>query len=122
MEAGENIYYYVKEVGDHSGYTVSYMNNGGIRSGEIVITNKVEEQPIVLPETGGTGTYWYTMGGVLLTAGAAFLIYKKSTCRKEAGEFGNKFSKLPKHGEPSIYAIPTHYSEGGHSPKNQKNG
>ena len=33
--------------------------------------------PIVLPETGGTGTYWYTMGGVLLTAGAAFLIYKK---------------------------------------------
>lgn len=77
LEADENIYYYVKEVGDHSGYTVSYMNNGGIHSGEIVITNKVEEQPIVLPETGGTGTYWYTMGGVLLTAWAAFLIYKK---------------------------------------------
>lgn len=77
LEAGENIYYYVKEVESHSGYTVSYMNNGGIHSGEIVITNKVEEQPIVLPETGGTGTYWYTMGGVLLTAGAAFLIYKK---------------------------------------------
>ena len=34
-------------------------------------------QSYVLPETGGTGTYWYTMGGVLLTAGAAFLIYKK---------------------------------------------
>ena len=77
LDAGEDIYYYVKEVGDHSGYTVSYMNNGGIHSGEIVITNKVEEQPIVLPETGGTGTYWYTMGGVLLIAGAAFLIYKK---------------------------------------------
>lgn len=77
LEAEDNIYYYVKEVGDHSGYTVSYMNNGGIHSGEIVITNKVEEQPIVLPETGGTGTYWYTMGGVLLIAGAAFLIYKK---------------------------------------------
>ena len=58
LEAGENIYYYVKEDGSHSGYTVSYMNNGGIHSGEIVITNKVEEQPIVLPETGGTGTYW----------------------------------------------------------------
>lgn len=53
------------------------MNNGGIQSGEIVITNRMEEKPIVLPETGGTGTYWYTMGGVLLTAGAAFLIYKK---------------------------------------------
>ena len=77
LDAGEDIYYYVKEVGDHSGYTVSYMNNGGIQSGEIVITNRMEEKPIVLPETGGTGTYWYTMGGVLLTAGAAFLIYKK---------------------------------------------
>ena len=43
----------------------------------MVITNKADKKPIVLPETGGTGTYWYTMGGVLLTAGAAFLIYKK---------------------------------------------
>lgn len=34
-------------------------------------------QSYVLPETGGTGTYWYTMGGVLLIAGAAFLIYIK---------------------------------------------
>lgn len=40
------------------------------------IENEVA-QTITLPETGGTGTYWYTMGGVLLTAGAAFLIYKK---------------------------------------------
>lgn len=74
---GNPYYYYVEEVGTHSGYTVSYMNNGGIQSGEIVITNRMEEKPIVLPETGGTGTYWYTMGGVLLIAGAAFLIYKK---------------------------------------------
>lgn len=74
---GNKYYYYVKEVGSHSDYKVSYMNNGGIQSGEIVITNRMEEKPIVLPETGGTGTYWYTMGGVLLIAGAAFLIYKK---------------------------------------------
>ena len=40
------------------------------------IENEVTET-ITLPETGGTGTDWYTMGGVLLTAGAAFLIYKK---------------------------------------------
>ena len=40
------------------------------------IENEVTET-ITLPETGGTGTYWYTMGGVLLTAWAAFLIYKK---------------------------------------------
>lgn len=75
LEVGDDIYYYVKEVGTHSGYTVSYMNNGGIHSGEIVITNKMEEQPITLPETGGTGTYLYTLGGLLLIAGAAFLMY-----------------------------------------------
>ncbi len=75
LEVGDDIYYYVKEVGIHSGYTVSYMNNSGIHSGEIVITNKMEEQPVTLPETGGTGTYLYTLGGVLLIAGAALLMY-----------------------------------------------
>ena len=78
LDAGEGIYYYVKEVGDHSGYTVSYMNNGGIHSGEIVITNKMDEKPITLPETGGTGTYWYTLGGLLLIAGASLLMYRNS--------------------------------------------
>ena len=53
------------------------MNNDGIQSGEITIINKQNEEVITLPETGGTGTYWYTMGGVLLIAGAAFLIYIK---------------------------------------------
>ena len=71
-------YYIVKETVTISGYRTTYLNNGGIQTGIIYITNqKEEEQSITLPETGGTGTYWYTMGGVLLTAWAAFLIYKK---------------------------------------------
>lgn len=76
---GAPYYYSVEEVGVPTGYSVSYTNNNGIIVGgnEMVITNKADKKPIVLPETGGTGTYWYTMGGVLLTAGAAFLIYKK---------------------------------------------
>lgn len=71
-------YYIVKETVTIPGYRTTYLNNGGIKTGIIYITNqKEEEQSITLPETGGTGTYWYTMGGVLLIAGAAFLIYKK---------------------------------------------
>lgn len=71
-------YYIVKETVTIPGYRTTYLNNGGIQTGIIYITNqKEEEQSITLPETGGTGTYWYTMGGVLLIAGAAFLIYKK---------------------------------------------
>ena len=74
---GAPVYYTVKEDSNLGGYTVSYLNNDGIQYGEITIINKKNEETITLPETGGTGTYWYTMGGVLLTAGAAFLIYKK---------------------------------------------
>ena len=77
---GENVYYtyYIKELTQKEGVTVTYNNNNGITSGTITVTNKKPEpKEYVLPETGGTGTYWYTMGGVLLTAGAAFLIYKK---------------------------------------------
>lgn len=71
-------YYIVKETVTIPGYRTTYLNNGGIKTGIIYITNqKEEEQSITLPETGGTGNYWYTMGGVLLIAGAAFLIYKK---------------------------------------------
>lgn len=77
---GKNVYYtyYIKELTQKEGVNVTYNNNNGITSGTITVTNKKPEpKEYVLPETGGTGTYWYTMGGVLLTAGAAFLIYKK---------------------------------------------
>ena len=75
---GDTPYYYtVKETVTIPGYKTTYLNNSGIQTGIIYITNQKEDDKITLPETGGTGTYWYTMGGVLLTAGAAFLIYKK---------------------------------------------
>lgn len=76
----ETVYYtyYIKELTQKEGVTVTYNNNNGITSGTITVTNKKPEpKEYVLPETGGNGTYWYTMGGVLLIAGAAFLIYKK---------------------------------------------
>lgn len=77
-DKGARYYYIVEEKVTIPGYRTTYLNNGGIQTGIIYITNqKEEEQSITLPETGGTGTYWYTMGGVLLTAWAAFLIYKK---------------------------------------------
>ena len=70
-------YYTVEETVNIPGYKTTYLNNSGIQTGIIYITNQKEDDKITLPETGGTGTYWYTMGGVLLIAGAAFLIYKK---------------------------------------------
>ncbi len=35
-----------------------------------------------LPETGGSGTWMYTMGGLLMTAAAIFLLYKRKRYRK----------------------------------------
>ena len=29
-----------------------------------------------LPSTGGTGIYWYTIGGMLLMMGASLILYK----------------------------------------------
>lgn len=70
-------YYTVEETVNIPGYKTTYLNNSGIQTGIIYITNQKEDDKITLPETGGIGTYWYTMGGVLLIAWAAFLIYKK---------------------------------------------
>lgn len=77
---GEKVYYtyYIKELTSKEGVSVTYDNNNGITSGTITVTNKKPEPEggeYVLPETGGTGTYWYTLGGLLLIAGAALLMY-----------------------------------------------
>ena len=81
-ETGKISYYYTaEEVSKLPGYSVSYRNNGGIQFGEIYITNRKEhEEPsYTLPETGGFGTYWYTMAGLFLIAAATLLMYKKQT-------------------------------------------
>lgn len=72
-------YYYIEEV-PITNYDTSYENNGGIQTGTITVINKATETPeYELPETGGSGTALYTLGGLLLTAAAILLLYKKQT-------------------------------------------
>lgn len=40
-----------------------------------------------LPETGGTGTHWYTLGGLCLMAGALLLLYRTKTRGKGGKEY-----------------------------------
>lgn len=73
---GNPVYYTVQEVGNLSGYTVSYLNNNGIQTGEITITNKANEV-YVLPETGGSGILQYLSGGFLLMLVSILMYIKK---------------------------------------------
>lgn len=88
-DSNGNLYYYsIEENNVPSGYTVSYVNNNGIQvgAGEMVVVNKEDEkhEDYSLPETGGSGTNWYTFGGLLLMlASAASLMYKARLERKE---------------------------------------
>lgn len=68
-------YYTVEEVGKSSGWSVSYTNNNGIKTGEIIVTNKADGYK--LPETGGTGTGTYTKAGILLLFAGSMLLYWK---------------------------------------------
>lgn len=72
---GKPYFYTVEEVDVASGIQVTYVNNDGISSGEISITNKVASY--VLPETGGSGTKWYIAAGVLFIAAAFIVIFYK---------------------------------------------
>ena len=70
-------YYYVEEVSVPN-YETSYENNDGIQSGTITITNKATENPgVLLPETGGSGTIKYIMGGILLMLASVLLYIKQ---------------------------------------------
>ena len=78
---------------DTMGYTPGYSVNGGEAAGgttsdgtivvggtEVIYTNTMAYE---LPETGGAGTSFYTIGGALLMLGAALLLYKKAKRGKE---------------------------------------
>lgn len=79
-----NYYYYVVET-PVTNYDVSYDNNSGIQSGKITVTNKATDNPeYVLPETGGGGSEGYTIGGFLLTSGAALWLFCRRKRRREA--------------------------------------
>ena len=73
----KNPYYYtVEEVDPPKGSKVSYTNNDGIKTGEIIVTNKTEAYK--LPETGGSGTTIYTKAGILfIIAGMSLLYWKR---------------------------------------------
>lgn len=78
-EAGNAViyYYYIEEVSVPN-YETSYDNNDGIQSGTITITNKATENPgVLLPETGGSGTIKYIMGGILLMLASVLLYIKQ---------------------------------------------
>ncbi|SBV91627.1 putative LPXTG-motif cell wall anchor domain protein [uncultured Eubacteriales bacterium] len=81
--SGNAYYYWVKEKVP-SGSTVTYLNNSGIRTGDITVTNTVSS--FTLPNTGGTGLLpFYLLGGLTMAAAAsaALLLFKKR--RSEGG-------------------------------------
>lgn len=64
------------------GSAVTIANDGG--SSTVTINNSVSYPK--LPETGGTGTHWYTLGGLCLMAGALLLLYRTKTRGKGGRE------------------------------------
>lgn len=82
--SGNQYYYSVKEVSvtqdgkDVTGnYTVSYINNAGIKSGQVTITNQSSSKEYDLPSSGGTGPWRYIGTGFAILALAAFLYILK---------------------------------------------
>ena len=79
-----NYYYYIQEVSIPNYETTYSANNSGTQSGTITVTNKATENPeYTLPETGGSGTKPYTIGGLLLSVMSCLLLYIQNKRRKE---------------------------------------
>ncbi len=70
---GYDCSYYVKE-NTVEDYYVVYVNNDGIQQGIITVKNTCAIEA-VLPQTGGTGTLTYTLGGLLLIITAGAIMY-----------------------------------------------
>lgn len=81
-------YYTVTEL-SHEGYKTTVNGREGYIISDKVVTggtaaaNFVNTPYYELPETGGSGTDLYTMGGLLLMAGAGLLLYIQTRRRKE---------------------------------------
>ena len=61
-----------------------YIFKGTIETGEVATGDFVNTPFYELPQTGGMGTYWYTLGGLGLMA-AACLLYKKRETQHRKG-------------------------------------
>ena len=70
---------YSTTVNNSQGYIVS----GTIATGTIEPASFVNTPYYELPSTGGSGTYLYTIGGLLMTAAAYLLLYSHTKRRKE---------------------------------------
>lgn len=83
-ETGNSYYYTVKEITQIDGYTTTYVNNNGIQEGEIAIVNTkdVETPEYSLPETGGSGTLQYILGGFLLMLVSILMYIKKQNQKR----------------------------------------
>lgn len=83
-ENGDLVYYtyYIVEDGSADFELMGYTNNSGIQEGTITISNKEKTPVYELPETGGTGTMMYTLGGLAM-CGWACLQYNHKKRRKE---------------------------------------
>nr|WP_314639240.1 Cna B-type domain-containing protein [uncultured Olsenella sp.] len=82
--AGHPYYYTIEEVGAPNGYTVSYSNNGGIKTGTITVTNS--SSGFVLPKTGGVGTTAVRLIGASVAALALIGLVLVGTRRKLAAK------------------------------------
>ncbi|HWS42618.1 MAG TPA: SpaA isopeptide-forming pilin-related protein [Pseudoflavonifractor sp.] len=85
-DASGNAYYYWVKEKVPSGSAVSYMNNSGITTGDITVTNTVSGSNFTLPSTGGMGLLPIRLFGASLmvaAASAALLLLKKR--RSEGG-------------------------------------
>lgn len=75
---GFKVTYEIDESSERDGYEV----NGTIDGSAPVITF-TNTRTYLLPESGGTGTFKYTMAGLLLLCSAAYLLYRQEKRRKE---------------------------------------
>lgn len=64
-----------------------YITKGTVSNGGTAPANFVNTPFYELPQTGGTGAHWYTLGGLCLMAGALLLLYRTKTHGKGGKEY-----------------------------------
>ena len=76
---GDEPYYFILERADEGNYPVRKPSDfqGSDPGSLLYVRNEQMEGSYELPETGGIGTHWFTIGGLTMMLGAAALIRKK---------------------------------------------
>lgn len=85
-EKNEKIYYlYYVEEDSVAGFRTEYSNNNGINNGDITITN-IQDDSIMLPETGGFGTLTVILSGLTMICFSLLCFLKKKLNYRKVGE------------------------------------